>query len=223
MLQIRTIAVGMLDTNCYLVWLTEERFLYVVDPGADAGNILAQVGSHPFDDAAILLTHAHVDHILALAEVRRGLRGAPVYLNAGDEEMYRSPDNSLEPYISAAVDLPPTVSGLANAPGLRILPAPGHSRGGSMFYFPADGVLFSGDTLFAGSVGRTDLPGGDWRTLQKTIRDRILSLPKETRVYPGHGPSTTVERELAGNPYLAGLSRPGGDGTPPPESADCGT
>ncbi len=202
MLQIRTIPVGMLGTNCYLAWLPEETFLYVIDPGADADTILAAARKYPFTRAAILLTHAHVDHITALGAVRRGLGDVPVYLNPADETLYRSPDNALEPYMAAASDLPETVTDLPEAPGLRILPAPGHSRGGSLFYFPADGVLFSGDTLFAGSIGRTDFPGGDWDTLQKTIREQILPLPDDTRVYPGHGASTTVRRERETNPYL---------------------
>ncbi len=203
MLQIRTIPVGMLGTNCYLARLPEENFLYIIDPGADAETILDAIREIPFTRTAILLTHAHVDHISALGAVRRALGDIPVYLNPADEKLYRSPDNALEPYIPAARDLPETTAELPETPGLRILPAPGHSRGGALFYFPADGVLFSGDTLFAGSIGRTDFPGGDWETLQQTIREQILTLPDDTRVYPGHGTSTTVRREREGNPYLA--------------------
>ena len=202
MLQIRTIPVGMLGTNCYLAWLPEETFLYVIDPGADADTILAAARKYPFTRAAILLTHAHVDHITALGAVRRGLGDVPVYLNPADETLYRSPDNALEPYMAAASDLPETVTDLPEAPGLRILPAPGHSRGGSLFYFPADGVLFSGDTLFAGSIGRTDFPGGSTAEIVRSLHKLVETLPEETEVFPGHDASTTIGYEKRYNPFV---------------------
>ncbi len=200
MLEIKTVPVGMLQTNCYLVFDRENRMLYIIDPGAEPALIAREAGKFDYREAAILLTHAHVDHISAVPEVKKQLGIDKVYLHSGDLELYRSPANAIEPYIPAVPNLPEPNT-IFSAPGLEIIELPGHTEGGVGFYFPADKVLFSGDTLFAGSVGRTDLPGGSWAKLLNSIRTGLLTLPGDVKVYPGHDCSTTIDREK-NNPCL---------------------
>lgn len=198
------IAVGPIEENCYLVHVAGPRRLYVIDPGADADRIVAAAKRFPaFDEAVVLLTHAHVDHISAVGEVARKLDVERVMLDPEDEELYRSPYNAIPPVLPAAEDLPETED-FSPSGDFRVLRVPGHTRGGCAFLFEDDGrnVLFSGDTLFAGSVGRTDLPGGDWETLLDSIRRELLPLPPETRVFPGHGGETSIGEERQNNPYL---------------------
>ena len=198
------LSVGPIDENCYLVYVDENRRLYVIDPGADADRIVEAAGRFPkFDEARILLTHAHVDHIGAVGEVARKLNVSRVMLDPADGEIYRSPYNEIPPILPAANDLPETTDFITNGE-FKVLRVPGHTPGGCAFLFEDDGksVLFSGDTLFAGSVGRTDLPGGDWETLLDSIRRELLPLPQETPVFPGHGGSTTIGEEKTQNPYL---------------------
>ena len=199
-----SLAVGPIDENCYLAYIERSRRLYVIDPGADAGRIVAAAAKFPaFDDARIILTHAHVDHIGAVGEVARRLKASRVMLDPGDETIYRSPYNEIPPILPAARDLPETTDFITDGE-FEVLRVPGHTPGGCAFLFGDGGknVLFSGDTLFAGSVGRTDLPGGDWETLLDSIRRELLPLPPETPVFPGHGGSTTIGEEKTQNPYL---------------------
>ena len=199
-----SLAVGPIDENCYLVYLEENRRLYVIDPGAAAGRIVDAAAKFPaFDEARILLTHAHVDHIGAVGEVARKLKASHVMLDPEDEAIYRSPYNEIPPILPAARDLPETTDFITGG-DFKVLRVPGHTPGGCAFLFEDGGrnVLFSGDTLFAGSVGRTDLPGGDWETLLDSIRRELLPLPPETPVFPGHGGSTTIGAEKTQNPYL---------------------
>ena len=199
-----SLAVGPIDENCYLAYVEGSRRLYVIDPGADAGRIVGAAAKFPaFDEARILLTHAHVDHIGAVGEVARKLNVSHVMLDPEDEDIYRSPYNEIPPILPAASDLPETAD-FITAGDFKVLRVPGHTPGGCAFLFDDGGrkVLFSGDTLFAGSVGRTDLPGGDWETLLDSIRRELLPLPPETPVFPGHGGSTTIGGEKTQNPYL---------------------
>ena len=201
-MKITTIPAGILETNCYLIQPDGSRMLYIIDPGGDAPEIAAEAARIDHDRCAVLLTHAHVDHISGLGELVRLVKPEYVYLRAPDLELYESPDNALEPYLPAAEHLPKTVDRI-DAADFRIIPLPGHTPGGSGFLFPERPAnLFVGDTIFAGSVGRTDLPGGNTRTLLDSIRSRLLTLPDDTVLHPGHGPSTTVGRERKINPYL---------------------
>lgn len=197
----RIIPCGMLEVNCYLVYDEAARRLFVIDPGDDGDLILAAAQNYPASETVILLTHAHVDHIGAVPEVARKLNVSKVYLAQADEELYHSPENHILPYIPAVGNLPDTSSDWPYE-NPQLLLTPGHSRGGSCFYFPELKLVISGDTLFAGSVGRTDLPGGSFSTLEKSIREKLFALPDETKVYPGHGPATTIQQEKAANPYL---------------------
>ena len=198
----RVIPVGPLAVNCYMIFDEKSKKLLVIDPGDDADLIISAAESYPYESAAILLTHAHVDHIGALPEVKKALNAEFVYLGQGDEELYRSPDNHILPYLPPVANLPATTAKL-DLPGLILLLTPGHSAGGSCFYFPEQKLVISGDTLFAGSVGRTDLPGGSFAVLEKSIREKLLTLPEDTLVYPGHGPRTTIGNEKRSNPYLS--------------------
>ena len=200
-MKIVTIPVGLLDTNCYLVYVESSRRLYVIDPGADAPEIIRAARRFDFRRADILLTHAHVDHISAVAEVAAALQAGGVFLAAGDHQRYRSPENALLPYLEAAGNLP-EVAGFEPNDDFTVIPLPGHTPGGSGFLFRESPALFAGDTIFAGSIGRTDFPGGDFGTIIDSIRNGILTLPDELTIYPGHGSQTTVGAERRSNPYI---------------------
>ena len=202
-MKIKALAVGPIGTNCYLVFDDKLRRLFVIDPGAEPERILREAESFAADSARILLTHAHVDHIGAAGAVARKLGIGKVMLDPADRELYRSPLNSIPPLLEHPDDLPETEDFETDG-AFEVLHVPGHSPGGSAFLFE-DGeekLLFCGDSLFAGSIGRTDLPGGDYGELISAIKSELLVLPPETRVFPGHGGSTTVGDEKMGNPYL---------------------
>jgi hydroxyacylglutathione hydrolase len=207
-LAVDTLSLGQIGTNCYLV--RRERGApeaVVVDPGADAAEIRLTLARAGASCAAILLTHSHYDHFGALAELADGT-GAPVWLPEGELEVFRRPGDfypglSIPSYTGEAT----TVSGgeTVEAAGIAfaVTAVPGHSPGHVAYH--AEGCLFSGDVLFAGSVGRTDLPFGDWEQLLDSIRALAEAYPPETVVYSGHGPATTLGGELARNPFLAEL------------------
>lgn len=193
--------VGMIETNCYLVQIEESRKLYIIDPGAEPDMIVKVASRLSFDEAVILLTHAHVDHIGAVSGVAAALNVKTVYLHPNDLGLYNSPDNHLMPFIPRAKDLPVPAHAIAET-DFTILETPGHTLGGVCFYFKQIPALFAGDTLFSGSIGRTDLPGGNMETILNSIRNKILVLPDSLKIYCGHGLATTVGNERANNPYL---------------------
>jgi glyoxylase-like metal-dependent hydrolase (beta-lactamase superfamily II) len=144
-----------------------------------------------------------VDHIRGVGPVAAGF-AIPVYISAADRRLYESPHNALLPWLAAAEGLPQSQDAPVLLAGLgpAVISTPGHTPGSVCFHFAGAGVLFSGDTLFAGSVGRTDLPGGDSEALLSSIRSRLLVLPPGTSVLPGHGPPTTIGEETRTNPFL---------------------
>ncbi len=199
----KTIPVGMLGTNCYVVWSKDSRTVCVIDPGAEPEAIAAAAESFPFRQVRILLTHAHFDHIGAVGALARKFQVPAAELDPEDHPIYRSRENAMPPFAPPVEDLP-QVTGFAPSEDFQVLSLPGHTPGGSGFLFalPDGGkALFSGDTLFAGSVGRTDLWGGDEEALLDSIRNRLLTLPDGTEVYPGHGESTTIGVERRTNPW----------------------
>lgn len=194
--------VGMIETNCYLVQIEDGHTLYIIDPGSEPDSIVKAAAKLNFDEAVILLTHAHVDHIGGIRGVMDALKVKTVYLHPADLWLYNSPDNHLMPFVPRAKDLPVPVSVMPET-DFTILETPGHTLGGVCFYFKQLQSLFAGDTLFSGSIGRTDLPGGNMNTILNSIRNKILVLPDTVKVYSGHGPATTVGSEKLNNPYLA--------------------
>ena len=205
---LRTLHVGDLQTNCYLVACEETKEGAVIDPGGDADRILLEVERGGFAVPYVLLTHAHFDHILATGEVVAAT-GARLALHPREEPLLRSGGGaqmfgiSVEP--GPPVDVALAAGQVIDVGTLRfeVLVVPGHSPGGVALYEAEAGAVFVGDVLFANGIGRTDLPGGDMGTLMRSIHEVLFTLPDDTRVYPGHGPATTIGREKTGNPWVS--------------------
>jgi glyoxylase-like metal-dependent hydrolase (beta-lactamase superfamily II) len=200
------VVVGPLETNCYLVYCEESRTCAIIDPGAEPGKIFAAVAGLELKPALILNTHGHVDHIGANRDMKDKY-AIPLYLHAADATMLEVSEHIELSLLLGAKNSPSPdrllVDGDSIQVGgeaLRVVHTPGHTPGSVSFF--GDGIFFSGDTLFCGGVGRTDLPGGSWRDLERSIREKILVLPGETVVLPGHGPWTTVEQETLSNPFF---------------------
>ena len=202
-MQIENLIVGMLEVNCYLVWEPVAKHGFVIDPGGDAEKIEARIEALGIVPRGILLTHAHVDHIHGVPRLARKY-GVDVSLHPEDHDLYRSPQNELPPWLPSVKNLPAPGKVPHDLDGLQyqVYHTPGHTRGGVCYYFPDAGVIFTGDTLFRGGVGRTDLPGGNHGQLVKSIHEKLLGLPPGTVVYPGHGPASTIVRETTQNPFL---------------------
>ena len=207
-LAVEQLSLGQIGTNCYLVRADRTATAAVViDPGAEAAEIRLSLARSDASCGAILLTHSHYDHFGALADLAEGT-GAPVWLPEGELDVFRRPGDffpgfPIRPFSGDATLLAGGETVEAAGVSFQVRHVPGHSPGHVSYY--ADGCLFSGDVLFAGSVGRTDLPFGDWETLLESIRSLTEAYPPETVVYSGHGPATTLGDELARNPFLAEL------------------
>jgi hydroxyacylglutathione hydrolase len=203
---ILALTVGPLATNCYLLWDPSSRTALVVDPGAEADRILTALAQRRLSLAMIVNTHGHADHTGANGDLKRAT-GARLLIHPADQGLLGDPVRNLSQAYGAAVVSPPADAPLSAGQELalgrlhlRVLATPGHTPGSICLF--GSGLLLSGDTLFAASVGRTDLPGGDARRLGESLHQEILPLPPETRVYPGHGPDTILAREIASNPFL---------------------
>ncbi|MDN4594932.1 MBL fold metallo-hydrolase [Polycladomyces subterraneus] len=208
-MNVRSFTLGPVATNCYV--LSEGREAVVIDPGMGPDPVLEWMQSEQLNVQAILLTHAHFDHIGGVEAVRTAT-GAPVYVHRAEADWLTDPQkngSSLFPGLEL-IRCNPADQLLEGGETLnligrefRVYHTPGHSPGSVTFQF--DDQVFSGDVLFAGSIGRTDLPGGDYETLMRSIHDVLMEMPEETRVYPGHGPTTTIGREQASNPFVTGM------------------
>jgi hydroxyacylglutathione hydrolase len=203
---------GPLETNCYVVRADRTASeAVVVDPSGTAAEIRLELASRGARCVAILVTHGHFDHILGVADLAEGA-DAPVHAPAGERTLLEAPLRFTPPGYSVRGCSPDVLlegGETLELAGIRfdVVAVPGHSP--AHLAYAIDGGLLSGDVLFAGSVGRTDLPGGDWETLLASLGTLVERYPGDTVVYPGHGPSTTLGAELAHNPYLAELRREG--------------
>jgi len=204
--------VGMLQCNCSIFGDEQSREAMVVDPGDETERIEAVLAKHGLTVKAIVITHAHIDHIGG-AEKLKQATGAPVYMNLNDAELQKMLDVQASwlgmPQVpQVAIDVP-VKDGDRLAVGtseVHVLHTPGHTRGSISLWLPGEAKLVAGDTLFRDSIGRTDLPGGDGRQILRSIHQKLMPLPAETVVIPGHGPETTIGREKRTNPFLVGLA-----------------
>ncbi len=182
----------------------------VIDPGDDIEKVLAILQEHGLTLKQIVITHAHIDHVGGAAKLKR-LTGAPVLLNANDQMLLKMLDVQaswlgMRPPEDTAIDASITTGDKVQAGSVvaEVLHTPGHTEGSICLYFAAENKLIAGDTLFAGSIGRTDLPGGSYKKIMESLHGPVLALPDETIVVPGHGPLTTIGEERDSNPFLAG-------------------
>ncbi len=203
--------VGMLQCNCSIFGDQQSGEAIVIDPGDEITRILAILARNQLRVRAIIITHAHIDHIGG-AQKLKAATGAPVYMNARDQELYDHIDVQagwlgMRPPERTEIDSPAregdTVS--LGAARFEVLETPGHTQGSISLWIPAENKLVAGDTLFMDSIGRTDLPGGDSDQILRSIHDKLLPLEDSVIVIPGHGPNTTIGRERARNPFLRGL------------------
>ena len=200
--------VGMLECNCSVFGDEQTHEAMVIDPGDDVGRILEVLAKHALKVKAIVITHAHIDHIGGAHELKR-ITGAPVYMNLNDAGLQamletqaswlgmRAPENV---EIDATLDDGATLE--LGETQFHVLHTPGHTQGSVSLWIPSERKLVAGDTLFAGGIGRTDLPGGDGRQILRSIHEKLLPLPEDTTVIPGHGGLTTIGREKEFNFFL---------------------
>jgi hydroxyacylglutathione hydrolase len=207
-MKLRTLTVGPVACTCAIVACSETGEAAVIDPGGHADRILAAIRAMGVQVKMLLHTHGHYDHIMATREVAEAT-GASILLHRNDQAMYENlPRQGTIFGFSAQPPPAPNqllVGGESIAIGklsATVIHTPGHTPGCVGFYFAADGILFSGDTLFADSVGRTDLPGGSFPAIVKSIQNKLYALPVETRVIPGHGGETTIAYERENNPFV---------------------
>ncbi|HEV2576757.1 MAG TPA: MBL fold metallo-hydrolase [Acidobacteriaceae bacterium] len=203
-----TFPVGLLQCNCTILGDEQSREAIVVDPGYEIPRILAALAKHQLTVRQIVVTHAHIDHIASALELKQ-ITGAPILYNAADLPLAAMMDMQaawigvetpkVKPPDHSPSDLEHMKVGDIDA---QVLYTPGHTEGSLCLYLPANQLLVAGDTLFAGSIGRTDLPGGNYNKLIQSIRERLLPLPDSTVVIPGHGPTTTIGEERVSNPFL---------------------
>ncbi|MBV8113668.1 MAG: MBL fold metallo-hydrolase [Silvibacterium sp.] len=205
---LETFPVGPLQCNCTILGDEQTREAMVIDPGDNIPDILARLAKHGLTVKQIVVTHAHIDHVGGALQLKKAT-GAPILLNQSDMPLLKMMDLQAGWLGIATPEVAPPdtsaeggmVVGIANHTA-QVIHTPGHTPGSVCLHFAPENLLLAGDTLFAGSIGRTDLPGGDSRKILRSIHDRLLVLPEETRVIPGHGPATTIGRERESNPFL---------------------
>jgi glyoxylase-like metal-dependent hydrolase (beta-lactamase superfamily II) len=204
--------VGMLQCNCSVVGDEASREALVIDPGDNIEQVLEVLARHGLTLKQIVITHAHIDHVGGAMQLKRAT-GAPILLNQNDQALLAMLDVQAgwlgqQPPEKVVIDQDlrdgDTVRVGAGALQASVLHTPGHTQGSICLYFPAEQKLIAGDTLFAGSIGRTDLPGGSSEMILRSLHQRVLALPDETVVVPGHGPLTTIGEERESNPFLIG-------------------
>jgi glyoxylase-like metal-dependent hydrolase (beta-lactamase superfamily II) len=207
-MHIKRIVVSPFETNCYLVWNKSDNTCVIIDPGDEDQIIIDKINQQGLKPKAILLTHGHADHIAAVEPLKEKFE-IPLYLGKGDEVLLDSSSSYISSVLGYKIKCPFPDHLISDADVIdfgslkfTVLATPGHTPGGVCYL---DGKhLFCGDTLFSGSIGRTDLPGGNFQQLIDSINRSILTLPEDIICYPGHGPETTVGEEKNSNPFLMG-------------------
>jgi glyoxylase-like metal-dependent hydrolase (beta-lactamase superfamily II) len=200
--------VGMLQCNCSIFGDEQSLEALVVDPGDDVARILEVVERHGLTVKAIVITHAHIDHIGGAQKLKQAT-GAPVYMNPNDAELQEMLNVQagwlgMRPPEPVEIDAPVRDGDklVVGATEFHVLDTPGHTQGSICLWIPSEHKLVAGDTLFRDSIGRTDLPGGDGRQILRSIRDKLVPLPDDTLVIPGHGDNTTIGHEKQSNYFL---------------------
>ena len=207
-MKIKKYVVGMIGTNCYLVINEETKETVMVDPGAYPAKVKNAVKEQGLKLKAVLLTHAHFDHIMGLSDVMEDVK-VPVYVEEADLPMMTDGESNLSStYVRGGYRFEEAVP-VSDGQQLeiagfqfRVIHTPGHTKGSCCYYLKDEGVLFSGDTVFYGSVGRTDFPGGSTAEIVRSLHKLVDSLPEETEVFPGHDASTTIGYEKRYNPFV---------------------
>ena len=207
----KQITVGPLQENTYVLWNNQNEAI-VFDPGSEGKRLVQEIQSLHVQPLAILLTHAHFDHIGAVDDVRDAFR-IPVYIHEQEQDWLTDAAKNGSAHFPLGTITARPAEHIINHEGtltigsfsFDMFETPGHSPGSISYYLPSAHVVFSGDALFQGSIGRTDLPGGDYEQLMDSIHKKLLTLPEETNVAPGHGPETTIAAEMASNPFLSGF------------------
>ena len=199
--------VGQIMTNCYLVCNEDTKELLIIDPGDQADLISKKINESGAKPVAILLTHGHFDHVLAVNELAESYQ-IPVYAHENEKKQLHSTATEFFPHLgrSGEVRVDHFISGepLLKLAGfeIKVFMTPGHTQGGVCYYFEKEGLLFSGDTLFFGSIGRTDFPGGSYKDLIQSVETKLFPLPEDVVVYPGHNNATSIGFEKQNNPFF---------------------
>ena len=205
-----TLSVGAFEENASIIAM-DDGAAWIVDPGAEADKISAAIDSRNLKVAGILLTHGHFDHIYAVEPLAKKY-GIPVYASEKEAQLLGEPEMNCSALYGREVAVVPENyiedGDIFEIAGIKIkgIHTPGHTKGSMCFYIGSENTLFSGDTLFKGGVGRTDLPTGNTHLLLESLRDKIIVLPPETIIYPGHGPQTELDYEKRNNSYMYGDS-----------------
>jgi hydroxyacylglutathione hydrolase len=210
-MKIDRLILGDFETNCYVLRNSDTaRDCLIIDTGLDAGPLLDFLELNKLNPAALILTHGHADHIAGVEPLRKKFPTIAVYIHKLDAGMLTSAIKNLS-VLSGTFLTAKKADNLVEEGDvidiiqikLRVIHTPGHTPGGICLYSEKDGIIFVGDTLFAGSIGRTDFPNGDMQQLIEGIKHKLLTLPEDTIAYPGHGPETTIGREKTDNPFLS--------------------
>jgi hydroxyacylglutathione hydrolase len=206
----RILPVGPLKCNCSIIGDEKSHDAMVIDPGDEIEEVLAIIRQHKLNVKQIVITHAHIDHVGGAMKLR-AVTGAPILLNENDHALLKMLDVQASWLGMAAPGAVNIDASIGDGESLRtgdleanVLHTPGHTEGSVCLYFPAEKLLIAGDTLFARSIGRTDLPGGSYEKIIRSLKGHVMALPDETIVIPGHGPRTTIGEEREENPFLNG-------------------
>ena len=191
---LESLTTGFFETNCYILGDKKPGNAAIIDPGDEGARILRTIEAHGLSPSCIINTHGHADHIAAVAYLEERLKNIRVYIHEADAQMLTGLTNKALSFVADGDEI------AAGDLRFKVIHTPGHTPGGISLL--TSGHLFSGDSLFCGSIGRTDLPGGSMKQLIRALKEKILTLPGETIVHPGHGPASTIKYEKINNPFL---------------------